>query len=135
MAEGLYKKWWCLRDLYEQPPEVLFCSMSKKTIRIFAFKNKEKKCTLLIYIRFLQKKLVVRFLRASPAMLKNIFHIQVFSYILFFATPLVKLKLGQQIANHVHQLLWSTNQKHWVAVRSYLLHSFLQVHSSFTSLQ
>jgi hypothetical protein len=41
---------------------------------------------------------------------------------------------GQLIANHLDQsrtmgiVSW-INQKHWVAVRSYLLHSFLQVHS------
>jgi hypothetical protein len=58
-----------------------------------------------------------------------------------FATPPIKLKRGQQIgggliANHLEQSLWSTNQKHWAAVRSYLLHSFLQGHSAdvpFTS--
>jgi hypothetical protein len=34
------------------------------------------------------------------------------------------------IANHLDQSLWSTNQKHWAAVKSYLLHSFLlQVHT------
>jgi hypothetical protein len=51
-------------------------------------------------------------------------------------------KLGQQIgrglliANHLDQSLWWGNQKHWSAVRSYLLHSFLEVHSAaapFTS--
>ncbi len=59
-----------------------------------------------------------------------------------FATPPIKLKLGQQIdgelltANHLDQSLWWANQKHWAVVRSYLLHSFLQVHSAaapFTS--
>ncbi len=51
----------------------------------------------------------------------------------YFATPPIKLKLGQQvneglqIANHLDQSLWWANQKHLV-VRSYLLHSFLQVH-------
>jgi hypothetical protein len=59
-----------------------------------------------------------------------------------FATPPIKLKQGQQIAggllitNHLDQSLWWANQKHWAAVRSYLLHSFLQVHSAaepFTS--
>jgi hypothetical protein len=51
-----------------------------------------------------------------------------------FATP--PIKLGQQIcgglliANHLDESLWWANQKHWAAVRSYLLHSFLQVHSS-----
>jgi hypothetical protein len=45
-----------------------------------------------------------------------------------FATPPIKLKLGQQIggrlliANHMDQSLWWANQKHWAAVRSYLLH-------------
>ncbi len=52
-----------------------------------------------------------------------------------FATSRIKLKLGQQfgwrllIANHLDQLLWWVNQKHWASVRSYLLHSFLQVHN------
>ncbi len=47
-----------------------------------------------------------------------------------FATPPIKLKLEQQIggglliANHQDQSLWWANDKHWVAVRSYLLHSF-----------
>jgi hypothetical protein len=65
------------------------------------------------------------------------------------ATPPIKLKLGQQIGrgllitrvllvitNHLDQSLWWANQKHWAAVRSYLLNSLLQVHSAaepFTS--
>jgi hypothetical protein len=28
------------------------------------------------------------------------------------------------MANHMDQTLWWANQKHWVAVRSHLLHSF-----------
>jgi hypothetical protein len=53
-----------------------------------------------------------------------------------FATPPIKLKLWQQIrgwlliTNHLHQSLWWANQKHWAPVKSYLLHSILQVHSS-----
>ncbi len=56
------------------------------------------------------------------------------------ATPPIKLKLGQQIggglliANHLDQALWWANQKYWAAVRSYLLHSFLQVHSAAAPL-
>jgi hypothetical protein len=59
-----------------------------------------------------------------------------------FATPPIKLKLRQQIggglliANHLDQSLSWANHKHWAAVRSYLLHSSLQVHSAaapFTS--
>jgi hypothetical protein len=56
--------------------------------------------------------------------------------IYFFATPSIKLKLGQQIgeglliSNHMGQSLWSANQKHWAQIRSYLLQSFLQVHLS-----
>jgi hypothetical protein len=59
-----------------------------------------------------------------------------------FATPPIKLKLRQQIggglviANHLDQSLSSANHKLWAAVRSYLLHSSLQVHSAaapFTS--
>jgi hypothetical protein len=55
--------------------------------------------------------------------------------IYFFASPPIKLKLGQQIgeglliANHLDQSLWWANQKHWAAVRSYLIHSFLEVHN------
>jgi hypothetical protein len=51
------------------------------------------------------------------------------------ATPPIKLKLGEQvggdllIASNLDQSLWSTNQKHWPLVRSYLLHSCLQVRS------
>jgi hypothetical protein len=85
-------------------------------------------------------------LRASPVVLsmwtcKNIFHIQVELFIVF-ATPPIKLKLGQHIywglliANHLDQSLWWANEKHWAAVRLYVLHSFLHVHrvvASFTS--
>jgi hypothetical protein len=51
-----------------------------------------------------------------------------------FATPPIKPKLVEQIggglliANHLDESLWWANQKHWVSVRSYLVHSFLQVH-------
>jgi len=38
-------------------------------------------------------------------------------------------RCGITIANHRHQSIWWANQKHWAAVRSYLLHSFLQVHN------
>jgi len=53
----------------------------------------------------------------------------------FFGTPPIKLKLERQIrgglliANHMDQSVRWANQRHWTAVRSYLLHSFLQVHS------
>jgi hypothetical protein len=76
-------------------------------------------------------------------MCKSIFHIQ--SLVIYsFATPPMKLKLGRQIgvrlliANHLNQSSRWANQKHWPAVRSYLLHSFLQVHGvavTFTSQQ
>jgi hypothetical protein len=36
---------------------------------------------------------------------------------------------GLPIANHLDKSLWSTNQKYWAAVRSNLLHSFLEVHN------
>jgi hypothetical protein len=39
---------------------------------------------------------------------------------------------GLLIANHLDQSLWSTNQKYWAAVRSNLLHSFLEVHNCVT---
>ncbi len=70
--------------------------------------------------------------RASPVMLNMWPSLVVYS----FATPPIKLKLGHQIggglliANHMDQSLWRAAQKHWAAVRSYLLHSFLQVHSA-----
>ncbi len=38
-------------------------------------------------------------------------------------------RCGITVANHLHQSIWWANQKHWAAVRSYLLHSFLQVHN------
>jgi len=47
----------------------------------------------------------------------------------------IKLKLGQQIGvgllivSHLDQLLWWANQKHRAPAISYLLDSFLQVHS------
>jgi hypothetical protein len=63
-------------------------------------------------------------------------------FIYFFATPPIKLKLGQQIhgglltTNHLDQLLWWATQKHWTTVRLHLLHSLRQVHgvpAPFTS--
>jgi hypothetical protein len=33
------------------------------------------------------------------------------------------------IENHLDQSLWSTNQKYWAAIRSNLLHSFLEAHN------
>jgi hypothetical protein len=53
--------------------------------------------------------------------------------IYFFYTPPIKPKLGQQIGwgvlitNHFDQSLWWANKKYWAAVRSYLLHRFMQV--------
>jgi hypothetical protein len=52
-----------------------------------------------------------------------------------FATPPIKLKVGQQIgagrliANHLDQSLRCANEKHWAAVRWCLLHSFLRVYN------
>jgi len=52
----------------------------------------------------------------------------------FFSTPPIKRKLEQQIGagllDHLDESLWWANQKHWAAVKSYLLHSFLEVHSA-----
>jgi hypothetical protein len=51
----------------------------------------------------------------------------------FLATPPITLELhvhirgGLLIANHLDRSLWLTNQKYSVAVRSNLLHSFLEV--------
>ncbi len=78
------------------------------------------------------------FVEPSPVVLsmwpcKNIFHIQVWLFTTLQAHPF--LKRGQQIggglliANHLDESLWWINQKHWKSVKSYLLHSFLQVHS------
>jgi hypothetical protein len=57
-----------------------------------------------------------------------------FNYLLFVSQPQpIKLNLGEQIgggiliANHLDQSLWWADQKLWSPVRSYLLHSFLQV--------
>jgi hypothetical protein len=53
-----------------------------------------------------------------------------------FATLPIKLKLVHQIggglliANHMDESLWWANQKQGPALKSYLLHSFLQVHSA-----
>jgi hypothetical protein len=40
--------------------------------------------------------------------------------------------VGLLIRNHLDQSLQWPNQKHWIAVRSYLLHSFLHVHRAVT---
>jgi hypothetical protein len=75
------------------------------------------------------------FVRRSPC--KHVFHIQV-SLFTFLSTLPIRLKLGQQIrgglliANHLDQLLlwWGQSEtRSSSTVRSYLLHSFLQVHS------
>jgi hypothetical protein len=36
---------------------------------------------------------------------------------------------GLLLANHLDQSLWLTTQKYWAAVKSNLLHSFLEVHN------
>jgi hypothetical protein len=41
---------------------------------------------------------------------------------------------GLLIANRLDQSLWLTNEKYWAAVRSNLLHSFLEVHNSVGKL-
>jgi hypothetical protein len=73
-------------------------------------------------------------LRASPAVSKKYFsHPSLVIYC--FAIPPMKLKLGRQkgwgllIGNHLDKSSWWTNQKHWAAVKSYLLCSFVQVQS------
>jgi hypothetical protein len=82
--------------------------------------------------------------RASPTVFSmwpcnNIFHIQ--GLVMYsFATPLIKLKLGQQtgrgllIANHLDQIIMMGQSEHWAAFRSYLLHSFLQAHTDLLHL-
>jgi hypothetical protein len=77
--------------------------------------------------------------RASPAVISMRTLQKYFSHpslvVYFFATPPIKLKVGQQICegvlivNHLDQSLWWANQKHWAVVISYLLHSFLQVYN------
>ncbi len=61
-------------------------------------------------------------------------------FFFFFDNPTNKTVTGTAymwgllIANHLDQSLWSTNQKYWPAVRSNLLHSFLEVHNSVAPL-
>ncbi len=61
--------------------------------------------------------------------------IKCLSLAVFFGNPTNKTVTGTAhtwgllIANHLDQSLWSTNEKYWAAVRSNLLHSFLEVHS------
>jgi hypothetical protein len=76
-------------------------------------------------------------LRASPVVLsmwwpcKTIFSDPYWH----FCSPPIKLKGGQHIcgelliANHLDQSLWCAHLKHSEELRSYLLHSVLQVHS------
>ncbi len=53
----------------------------------------------------------------------------------FLCNPVYQTELEQHIAwglliaNHMDQSIWWANQKHSAAARSYLLHSFLHVHS------
>jgi hypothetical protein len=51
----------------------------------------------------------------------------------FFVNPTNKTgsayMWGLLIANHMDQSLWSTNQKCWAALRSNLLHYFLEIHN------
>jgi hypothetical protein len=73
---------------------------------------------------------------AQYATLHNSFLHPSFSYLLF-CNPTHKTETGianrwgiTSRENHLDQSLWYANQKkHWVAVRSHLLHSFVQVHS------
>jgi len=76
--------------------------------------------------------------RASPAVLTQYVILRKYfshpSLVIYCCgTPLIKLKPRQQIgggvliANHLDQSLWQSNKKHSAPVRSYLLHSFLQV--------
>ncbi len=52
------------------------------------------------------------------------------------ATPPLKVKLGQQMSGgpinskSLGPIIMMGNQKHWAAIRSYLLHSFMEVHSA-----
>jgi hypothetical protein len=58
-----------------------------------------------------------------------------FSYLLFSNPTHKKLRRGQQIgagrliANYLDRSLWWASQKQWVPIKSYLLHSFLEVHT------
>jgi hypothetical protein len=74
----------------------------------------------------------------------KLFFTSKFSSILF-SHPIDKIETGTTkqkgerllMANHLDQSLWCTNHKPWAAVRSYLVHSLLQVRRvvmpSFTS--
>jgi hypothetical protein len=70
----------------------------------------------------------------------KIFFTSKFSHVLF-CNPTHKTEAGaanrwggRLIVNHMDESLWWANQKHWAAVRSYLLHSFVQVHTVLLSL-
>ncbi len=43
--------------------------------------------------------------------------------------PAIACMWGLLRVNNLDQSLWSTNQKYWAAVRSNLLHSFLEMHN------
>jgi len=82
---------------------------------------------MIVFLEHLQRCSV-----CDPA---KIFFTSKFSYLLF-CNPTYKTETGTAnrwgwttIANHKVESLWWTNQKHWAAVRSYLLHSFVQLHS------
>jgi len=55
--------------------------------------------------------------------------------VFFFGNPTNKTVIGTEymwgllIANHLDQSLWSANQKYWAAVKSNLLHAFVEVHN------
>ncbi len=58
-----------------------------------------------------------------------------FAVFFFWGNPTTKTVTGTAytwellIANHLDQSLWSTNQKYWAAVRSNVLHSFLEMNN------
>ncbi len=44
-------------------------------------------------------------------------------------TSQLKILSSSQVRSHLDQSLWRANRKYWAAVRSYLLHSCLEVHT------
>ncbi len=66
----------------------------------------------------------------------QIFFTSKFSCLVFCnTTNKIEIGTSNRWGNHLHQSLWWANQKHWAAVMSYLLHSFLEVHTIYQPSQ
>ncbi len=106
-----------------------------KEAKIFIKKKKEKKVVVFLYPSLFGFELLNHIpLKSFPVVLsmwpcKNVFTSK-FGLFSLFRTPPKKLKRGPYIcralliANHLDQSLWSTNQKYWTEVTSYLVFTF-----------